>query len=147
MHTRQCGIPRAFLVRMSELHPAFPLLQRRPPQREHSRLQRRIGVRQKTDLAVILHDGFVPTSCRAVELSATGMVVERSRPLDPTEQQRPVGVQIFLPNSTRPIALVARTARMIGNLQALRFAIVNDADRLSLMEHLDRELAGDPVPR
>jgi len=132
---------------MSEMHPAFPLLRRQPPQREQSRLQRRIGVRQKTDLPVILHDGFVPTSGRAIELSATGMVVERSRPLEHNERDRPVGVQIFLPNTKRPIALVARTARMIGNLQALRFAIVNDADRLSLMEHLDRELAGAPDPR
>jgi len=100
-------------------------------------MERRIGSRGQVDFPVsAIVDGF-RHPCRAVDLSPTGMVVERTKSL--------AGRTLHLLNSLelelegeRPIPLRARTVWSQDRLHAVRFVVMHDVDRLSIAEHLDR---------
>lgn len=74
---------------------------------------------------------------RTVDLSATGMVVQRSRTLAEREPHEIGAYEIHL-DARRPIRVRARTVRSEGALLAVRFVVVHDVDRLTIAEHADR---------
>jgi hypothetical protein len=105
-----------------------------------SSAQRGIGLRERTSIPVLLCEGPHATHCRAVEVSATGVVVERGRELSEREQRALFKLELFLPNEPRPVRVLAKVARRVGLTDyALKFVLISDVDRLSLMEHLDAQ--------
>ncbi len=109
-------------------------------QRRGTPAQRGIGLRERTDFPVMLCEGPHVSHCRASELSVTGIVVERGRELSDREQRSLFKMELFLPEQSRPVRVLARVARRAGNTSyALKFVLISDVDRLSLMEHLDAQ--------
>jgi hypothetical protein len=98
-----------------------------------------LGLRADTDFPVVIHDGFSASHCRAVEVSSTGIVLERRRPSGSSDGPGVVRVELFLPGVPRPIRALARAIRWTGTRQALKLLAIPDADRLTLTEHLDRQ--------
>jgi len=100
-------------------------------------VERRIGLRARTDFSVTSSGGMFDKRLRAVELSGSGLVVSGSELLD--EDNRPLVVRlcIQLPERRRPIFALARSVRTYGYQEALRFIEISDVDRLTLAEHLD----------
>jgi hypothetical protein len=82
-------------------------------------------------------DGFLTHPVRGVELSGTGIVLDRGRVLEPERLPLTLRLEIRLPERRRPIHAVVRHVRCFGSHQALRFVQIDDADRLCLAEHLD----------
>jgi len=110
------------------------------PQPRSARAQRGIGLRAKTSFPLLLCEGPHVAHCRAVELSPTGVVVERGRELSEREQRALFKLELYPPNAARPIRVLAKLARRVDHTTyALKFVLVSDVDRLSLMEHIDRE--------
>jgi hypothetical protein len=99
--------------------------------------ERRLGLRVPASCWALLSDTERTVYARAVELSATGGVLElfdgRELPL--------VGhtfeIDLFVPGAVRPIHAVARPARSLGKLEAFEFSHMSADDRLTLAEHLD----------
>ncbi|HKY37002.1 MAG TPA: hypothetical protein VJN18_13745 [Polyangiaceae bacterium] len=104
------------------------------------RTERCIGLRARTEFPVLLCEGPHAAHCLALELSATGVVVRRRRELSEREQLALFKLELFIPESPRPVRVLARVARRTEpGVYALRFVMISDVDRLTLMEHLDRE--------
>ena len=103
------------------------------------RPQRSLGLRADTDFPVVIHDGFSASHCRAVEVSSTGIVLERRRASRTSDSQGPVRLELFLPGVPRPVRALARPIRWFETRQALKLLAISDADRLTLTEHLDRQ--------
>jgi hypothetical protein len=101
---------------------------------------RSIGLRGKTDIPVLIYDGVVASHCHAVELSSTGIVLERGRS-DPRSERRNASVrlELFLEHAPRPVRVLARPVRWFGTREAYKFTTITDVDRLTLTEHLDLE--------
>jgi hypothetical protein len=100
-------------------------------------MERRISSRAQVDLPICaLVDGF-RHACRAVDLSTTGMVFERSRGLFARELCDINPFEIYLAGS-RPIRARGRSVWTRERLQAVRFVVMNDVDRLTIAEQLDR---------
>jgi len=105
----------------------------------HNEHERAIGLRASTSFPLLLREGQHAAHCRATELSATGIVVERGRPLSEREKLASFRLELFLPGVARPIRAHAKLARTVGPTRyALRFLLISDVDRLSLMEYVDR---------
>jgi len=101
--------------------------------------QRSIGLRGRTDIPVLIYDGVVASHCHAVELSSTGIVLERGRSEPRSDRRGSVRLELFLENAPRPVRVLARSVRWFGTREAYKFTTIADADRLTLTEHLDRE--------
>jgi hypothetical protein len=102
--------------------------------------ERAIGMRASANFPLLLCEGQRAAHCRATELSATGIVVERGRPLSDRELRASLRLELFIPGSARPVRALAKVARAITPTRyALRFVLIADVDRLSLMEHLDQQ--------
>lgn len=100
-------------------------------------MERRIGARAQVDFPVIAFvDGF-GHPCRAIDLSTTGMVVERTKRL--SERALPSLRAIELRLGDRRIRARARSVWSDGRLEAVRFLVMSDVDRLAIAEHLDRK--------
>lgn len=84
-----------------------------------------------------LVDGFRHT-CRAIDLSPTGMVVDRSSALAARDLPQVSPFEIHL--GPRPIRARARPVWTRGSLLAVRFVWMNDADRLTIAELLDQKM-------
>lgn len=80
-------------------------------------------------------------ACRTVDLSTTGMVVQRGKGLAERDAVQLGAYEISL-GTRRPIRVRARTVRVDGPLVAVRFVVVHDVDRLTIAEHADA-LAGN----
>ena len=100
-------------------------------------MERRIGLRARTDFAITADNGFSELALRAVELSGSGVVIDRGRELLPDEVPMLLRLELKLPERCRTIQTLARPVRIQGRYQALRFISLNDADRLTLAEHVD----------
>jgi len=101
-------------------------------------MERRISSRAQVDVPICaLVDGF-RHECRAVDLSPTGMVFERTRVLAGRELSQLNPFEIFLAGS-RPIRARARSVWSRDRLLAVRFVMMSDADRLTIAEMLDRK--------
>lgn len=103
--------------------------------------ERGIGLRANTSLPVLLCEGPHAAHCRAVELSASGIVVERGRPLSEREQRASLKLELFVPGLPRPVRALAKVVRAVTPTRyALKFVLISDVDRLTLMEHVDQQL-------
>jgi hypothetical protein len=101
-------------------------------------MERRISSRAQVDVPICaLVDGY-RHACRAVELSPTGMVVERSRALEARALHQVSPFELYL-GSGRPVRARARPVWSRERLLAVRFVWINDADRLTIAELLDRK--------
>lgn len=100
-------------------------------------MERRVGLRGRTDFAVLASNGFFKTRMRGVELSGTGIVLASGREIDPQRSPLYLHLEIRLPERRRPIVALARPVRCYGQQQVLRFIRISDVDRLTLAEHLD----------
>jgi hypothetical protein len=99
-------------------------------------MERRYGVRARTDFRVIARDGPLALACRGIEVSPMGIVLDRGRTAT-ADDHFFVQLELALPERYRPIRAVARPIWCYGNQQAFKFIRIADADRLSLAEHLD----------
>jgi hypothetical protein len=100
-------------------------------------MERRISSRAQVDVPICaLVDGF-RHACRAVDLSPTGMVVERSRALASRELPQVSPFELYL--GGRPIRARARPVWSRDRLVAVRFVWMNDVDRLTIAELLDKK--------
>lgn len=105
-----------------------------------SAAQRGIGLRERTSFPVLLCEGPHAAHCRATELSATGIVIDRGRELSEREQRALFKAELFLPGQPRPVRVLAKLARRVNiSSYALKFVLISDVDRLTLMEHLDAQ--------
>jgi hypothetical protein len=100
-------------------------------------MERRVGLRGRTDFAVTASNGFFLRQMRAIELSGTGIVLDSGKAIDPHAVPLYMHLQIRLPERRRPITALARPVWSYGQQQALRFIKISDVDRLTLAEHLD----------
>jgi hypothetical protein len=102
--------------------------------------ERGIGLRVITSFPLLLCEGPHAAHCRATELSASGIVVERGRELSEREQRASLRLELFVPGAPRPIRVLAKVARQLSKTRyALRFVLISDVDRLTLMEHVDQQ--------
>jgi hypothetical protein len=115
-------------------HPVIPLI--RP--RRDSVARRGIGLRAATQFAVLVCEGPHAAHCQAVELSASGIVIERGRELSERELRSHFRLELMLPEQRYPVRVLARVVRHVdGTRYAFKFVLIADADRLTLMEHVD----------
>ncbi len=95
----------------------------------------RVGLRARTDFRVIaMHGGFV-SYCRGIEISPSGIIVDRGRELE--HQPLLMKLEMQLPERILPLRALARPIWMRGSQQAFKFVRISDVDRLTLAEHLD----------
>jgi hypothetical protein len=105
-------------------------------------LRRGIGLRALTSFPTLLCEGPHAAHCRALELSATGIVVERGRLLSEREERAVMKLELFLPEQARPVRVLAKVVRRVADTAyALKFVLIADVDRLTLMEHVDKQHA------
>jgi hypothetical protein len=105
--------------------------------------ERRLGLRLPTHCWALLRSGQAGTYALAVELSATGVVLElagRHERVEFHREQR-FDLDLFIPGATTPIHVAVRPVRAVGAREAFEFVEGNAVDRLTLAEHLDRLLA------
>lgn len=100
-------------------------------------MERRVGLRGRTDFAVTAYNGFYSRRVRAVELSGTGIVLDQGRLVAQDTSPLFLRLEIRLPERRRPILALARPVHTYGHQQAFRFIKISDVDRLTLAEHLD----------
>ncbi len=101
-------------------------------------MERRIASRAQVDVPICAFvDGF-RHDCRAVDLSPSGMVVEVSRGLGRRALPQVNPFEIYL--GERLIRTRARSVWVHERLHAVRFVVMNDADRLTIAELLDRKV-------
>jgi len=100
-------------------------------------MERRVGLRARTDFGVIARDGSLENHCRGVEVSPTGIVIDRGRPVGAWDERVVLRLELRLPERLRPLRALARPIWSFGRLQAFKFVSISDTDRLNLAEHLD----------
>ena len=111
-------------------------------------MERRLGLRGLVDLPVIQHvDGF-PHECRVVDISARGMVVQRTKSLALRRSRLLYWLELPIMDGDDPgkspkgdgrrIHALARPVWTQGTLQAMRYVAVNEVDQLEIAELLDR---------
>lgn len=98
---------------------------------------RRMNQRARTDCSVTTHQGSVVSHYRGVELSPTGIVIDRGRPIEARDQRLFIQMEIALPERLRPLFALARPVWSFGSQQAFKFVQMSDMDRLCLAEHVD----------
>lgn len=100
-------------------------------------MQLRAGLRAHTSFPVFAGVGRARRECRAVEVSPSGIVLEREDSADARPMPLILRIELRLPERLRPLFAWARPIWTRGKHQALKFVGASDADRLSLAEHLD----------
>ena len=100
-------------------------------------MERRVGLRGRTDFAVMASNGYFAKRVRATELSGTGIVLDQGRIVSGFDSPLYMRLEIRLPERRRPIIALARPVRAYGQQEAFRFIQISDVDRLTLAEHLD----------
>ncbi len=106
----------------------------------------RTGFRARTDFDVVARDGGMVSHCRAVDISASGILLDRGREVRTTDERLLVGLELMLPE--RPGVVLHATGRFVwslGSQQAFRFVVMSDADRLSVAQHIDLRIGGASV--
>ena len=103
--------------------------------------ERGIGLRAPTRCFAMLCDGPRVARCHAVEFSPSGVVIDRGRPLSDRERSGSLKLMLFLPSQPQVVvrALVKVARQVTPTRYALKFVMISDVDRLTLMEHVDRE--------
>jgi hypothetical protein len=102
-------------------------------------MERRMSSRGQVDVPICaLVDGY-RHACRAFDLSPTGMVFERSRAFAGRHLGQVSPFELYLPGERR-IRARARPVWDQGRVMAVKFVMINDADRLTIAELLDRKV-------
>jgi len=108
-----------------------------------STIERRRGLRLPARCWALLRNQERSIYARAVELSATGVVLEvvgRRHPVDFRATQR-FELDLFVPGAATPIHVTVRPVRSVGSREAFELIEASSVDRLTLAEHLDHLLA------
>lgn len=98
---------------------------------------RRWTLRARTDCRVRTRQGSLVAEYRGIELSPTGILIDRGRPVELRDQPLYVDMEILLPERIAALYAVARPVWSFGSQQAFKFVRISDVDRLSLAEHVD----------
>ncbi|HEY3236792.1 MAG TPA: hypothetical protein VGJ84_18890 [Polyangiaceae bacterium] len=77
------------------------------------------------------------STCRGVEVSPSGILLDRGRPVTTSDDTMLVALELNLPERSRPLRALARPVWAFGSQQAFKFIRISDVDRLNLAEHLD----------
>lgn len=97
----------------------------------------RMSERARTDCSVRTEQGRVISIYRGIEVSPTGIVIDRGRPIRDRDRAVFIHMEITLPERVRPLRAVARPVWSFGTHQAFKFVRISDVDRLNLAEHVD----------
>lgn len=100
-------------------------------------MKRRVGLRARTDFRVTQKTGAFRSAYRGVEVSCTGMVVDRGRLVAQHDSPMLLKLELELPERHKPVEVMARPVWSYGTQQGLKFVRLSDVDRLNLAEHLD----------
>ena len=100
-------------------------------------MDRRVGLRARTDFGVIARDGKLFSQCRGVEISPSGIVLDRGNLVETRHQRILLNLELMLPERLRAFTALARPVWFYGTQQALRFVHMSDVDRLNIAEHMD----------
>lgn len=100
-------------------------------------MERQVGLRARTDFRVIAQRGSLRSDYRGVEVSPTGIVLDRGRPIIELDSPLLMKLELRLPEYLKPVRALARPIWSFGTQQAFRFVRIADVDRLILAEHLD----------
>jgi hypothetical protein len=100
-------------------------------------MDRRVGLRTRTDFRVIAVRGMRRSQYRGIDVSATGIVLDRGRPVDELDSPLLMRLELQLPEHLKSVRAVARPVWSSGSEQAFKFVRIADVDRLILAEHLD----------
>jgi hypothetical protein len=101
-------------------------------------MERRTSSRAHVDFPVHAHVDGYRHGCRAIDLSASGMVVERTPSLASRGAPETGLLELDLRDGQLPIRVRARTVWSKGRLLAVRFIAIHDVDRLAIAEQLDQ---------
>lgn len=100
---------------------------------------RSLGLRQSTWFSVYVQVQGSKVRCQAVQASASGLVLEHRGGFLLPDHPTPLRLELRL-SPKLSITVMARPIRQFDErFCALKFVAISDVDRLSLMEHLDRE--------
>lgn len=112
---------------------------------EHAQ-QRRIGLRVAANCWALLSRGAHSVYAVAVELSATGVVLELVGPEHGAafRPEQRFTLDLFLPKATAPVRTIVRPVRAVGSGEAFELVGITAADRLTLAEHLDGLMKNPP---
>lgn len=100
-------------------------------------MERRVGLRGRTDFDVIAREGSLSAHCRGIEVSPNGILLDRGHPVLPRDERLLIPLELRLPERLKPLRALARHVWSFGSQQALKFVRISDVDRLTLAEHLD----------
>ena len=100
-------------------------------------MQRRLSQRARTDFRVLTRDGSVISDCRGLDVSTTGILLDRGHVIAERDQKLFLDLEIRLPERHAPLRALARPIWSFGTQQAFKFVRISDVDRLNLAEHLD----------
>ena len=100
----------------------------------YSNVDRRASSRARTNLPMTAYVDGIPRSYRAIDVSCSGALVERSALRSPPTIHH---IELDL-GGEKPLKMVARTVWTEGMHHAVRFIGMADADRLEIAELLDR---------
>jgi hypothetical protein len=101
-------------------------------------MQRRLGQRVRTDVSVQTKDRVFSSECRAIEVSTTGMLLDRGRPVSKADMPVFLTLQIKLPQRKEAVKAVGRPVWCFNTQQAVHLVEIDDVDRLSIAEHMDQ---------
>lgn len=100
-------------------------------------MKRGISQRARTDLRVETHQGALSSRYRGIEISPTGILIDRGRRIAARDLPLYVRLSIRLPESLFTLRALARPVWSFGTQQAFKFVEMSDVDRLNLAEHVD----------
>lgn len=107
--------------------------------RHPSSAKRSLGLRYGTWFPVQLHLEQGTVRCQAVQVSASGIVLEHRGGFQLPDHPVPLRLELLLSPQLTITVLARPVRRFDEKFCALKFVAISDVDRLSLMEHLDRE--------
>jgi hypothetical protein len=100
-------------------------------------MDRRVGLRTKTDFRVLAVRGPLRSQYRGVDVSPTGIVLDRGRLINERDWPLLMRLELQLPEHLKPVRALARPIWSHDTQQAFKFVRIADVDRLILAEHLD----------
>ena len=100
-------------------------------------MDRRVGLRTRTDFRVIAQRGTLRSQYRGIDVSPTGIVLDRGRPIQEADWPLTLRLELQLPEYLKPVRALARPIWASDTQQAFKFVRIADVDRLILAEHID----------
>ena len=100
-------------------------------------MDRRVGLRTRTDFLVLAQRGSLRSHYRGIDVSPTGIVIDRGRPISEFDWPLTLRLELHLPEHLKPVRALSRPIWSFESRQAFKFVRIADVDRLILAEHLD----------